>query len=45
MKKSKKGHEVTRVYMGGEKPFRIGPAFFLIVWCGDSFLSWLFIGI
>jgi hypothetical protein len=43
MKKSKKGHEVTHVYMGGEEPFRFGLAFSLVVWCGDSFL--LFIGI
>jgi hypothetical protein len=41
MKKSKKRHEVTHVYIGGEEPFRFGPTFFLIVWCGDSFLSWL----
>jgi hypothetical protein len=45
MKKFKKGHEVTHLYMGGEKPFRFGPTFFLVVWFGDSFPSWSFIGI
>jgi hypothetical protein len=45
MKKSKKGHEVTHVYTGGEEPFRFGLAFSLVVWCGYSFFSWLLIGI
>jgi len=31
MKKSKKGHEVTHVHMGGEEPFRFGLAYSLVV--------------